>query len=318
MNHITPLPFVTADKPLDAALAIWQAGYDTIPFVPGGKKPVKGWKDPKRRAAGEAEVAATFAKPRNVALRLGAAGRLGDGQRADGPRRLVDVDLDWPEAAALAPAFLPASGFAFGYGDADSHRLYAVTGNAAVSRAAAAFKLPADVHLPGGGHGSPVELPSLHLDGRNVRLPPSSDGSGASERLLQWADGADGVPAEVEAVKLFEDVRRLAIAAVLARLWARLPGQHHALALAVAPVLLRPEVLDVAAVEHIVRHAALARWRRRSGRPRAGSAGHRQHDPHDGARHRLHGTGGLDRRWSGGVVEVLGITHCVFRRPREV
>ena len=256
----TPTPYVAAHTPRKAALAYHAAGFDPLRLVSGRKSPPSGGHPPERLADADA-VQEAFEERSNVAVRLGALGLAGHDAGAGGTSRLVDVDLDWPEAAALASRFLPGTGFRFGRGGSpDSHYLYVVAGRDAVAAAAAAFTIPDGCDLPGDGHANPLELRALANNACYVRVPPSThaedaDGTRCNPQRVAFREGADGVPAEVDAAALWADARDLALAAVLARVWPRKQGTRHFLALAVAGVLRRAG-LDVERVVRIVRAAA--------------------------------------------------------------
>jgi hypothetical protein len=133
---------------------------------------------------------------------------------------LVDVDLDTPEACAVADAFLPATGCRFGRPSApDAHRLYAVDDPPATAK----YRDPTD---PDGGDR--VMLAELRSTGTQTLIPPSVHPSGEA---IAWS--ADGDPARVDGADLVAAVGKVAAAALLARRW---PGegsrQDAALALA--------------------------------------------------------------------------------------
>jgi Primase C terminal 2 (PriCT-2)/Bifunctional DNA primase/polymerase, N-terminal len=87
-------------------------GWCAVPIPPGQKKPaMPGWQN---FSAAIEDVPRLFANGENVAVRLGS--RSGE---------LVDIDLDCPEALALAGLYLPATGAEFGRpSKTRSHRLY--------------------------------------------------------------------------------------------------------------------------------------------------------------------------------------------------
>jgi hypothetical protein len=170
---------------LAAARAYLARGWQPVPIYPPrlgnertGKKPVGlAWQ--KRRFA-EPELAGAFTFGRNVGL---AQGTMSGG--------LADVDLDCPEAIALAPEILPPTPMKHGRASARlSHWWYAVTDteNRRVSRGL--------VELRGGGSQTVVP-PSLHYSG---------------ERLA-WAGPLE--PAEITWRELAAAVDRLALAAAL-------------------------------------------------------------------------------------------------------
>ena len=132
---------------------------------------------------------------------------------------LVDVDLDSPEARALAPNLLPPTQAVFGRtGAPGSHWLYQTT-PVPESRT---FRAP----------GGRVLL-ELRADRRLVMVPPSIHPSGESVR---WE--SDGEPGRVTAEALLQACARLASAVLLVRHWPA-PGSRQHAALALGGVLAR-------------------------------------------------------------------------------
>ncbi len=97
---------------IEAARAYLDRGWQPIPIPGGQKKPVlDDWVN--LRMAPDA-LGMYFGEPGNIGILLG--------EPSGG---LVDVDLDGPEAVALAPIFLPTTAACFGRGSKpDSHWLY--------------------------------------------------------------------------------------------------------------------------------------------------------------------------------------------------
>jgi len=91
----------------EAALGYARRGWAPIPLPPRTKNPNRpGW---QRERWTEDEIRAQAAKFGNVGVILG---------QPSG--NLTDIDLDCPEAIALAPHILPPTGAVFGH--ADEHR----------------------------------------------------------------------------------------------------------------------------------------------------------------------------------------------------
>lgn len=177
---------MTAPPPIPPALA----GCVFVPVAAGSKgPPPRGW--PALRL-GRDDIARHLAAGGNVALRLGAASS-----------GVVDVDLDAPEALALADLYLPDIGAMFGRASRPgSHRLYRAPG-----AVFAAFADPASGEM----------LVELRADGRDggahlTLIPPSR----ADGEARVWA-GADVLPAAVEAAALHRRVAWLAIGCLVAR-----------------------------------------------------------------------------------------------------
>jgi hypothetical protein len=157
----------------------------------------------------EAGIRANFeGVPRNVGLVLGEAS--GD---------LVDVDLDVPEAAAIAGHFLPPTLVSGRPGNPRSHYWFVSPGAGSV-----AYK-DTDGRV----------LVEIRANGRQTVVPPSVHPRG--ERIV-WYDDAGKEPAPAEAEDLERRCRLLTTAALVAR---HLPdGGRHDFAMALAGFLLRP------------------------------------------------------------------------------
>src|SRR5690348_1993132 len=95
--------------PLDAARAYRQRGLDPIPLPPRSKNPMRrGW---QHEHIADGDLVRRFHSVANVGIRTGALSA-----------HHVDVDLDTPEAVALAPRFLPLTTMIHGRaGNPDSH-----------------------------------------------------------------------------------------------------------------------------------------------------------------------------------------------------
>jgi hypothetical protein len=200
-------------------------GIAPIPVPIGSKRPVTpGW--PHLRIARE-DLSQRFAAQSNV-------GALNGEPSGD----LIDVDLDTPEALALADAFLPPTALVFGRASKPrAHRLYRTTDS-----------LPRTRRFSGLDGTMLVELLST---GTQTLWPPSTHPSG---EVVEF-DECPGEPARVDGTSLAGAVARLAACALLARHWPTEPGSRHDVANAVAGFLLRGG-LDDATVVALVEHAA--------------------------------------------------------------
>lgn len=201
-----------------------------------GKQPKaqRGWNEPEyyERVAQSPEQ---YFSPRdNVGLLVGAVSGV------------VDVDLDAPEARALASWFLPPTPCKFGRRSApNSHWLY----HPNQPMRQKTFAAPAGTNAK---EGTLVELRADSRAGKphNTMLPPSWH-SGANEQV-EWSDPT-ALPAEVEACVLEQAVRHLAAASLLCRHWAR--GKRHNLTLGAAGMLLKAGWAQ-SEVEHFIRAIA--------------------------------------------------------------
>ena len=143
-----------------------------------------------------------------------------------------DVDIDCPEALALADAFLPRTAFEFGRTSAPrSHRIHGTTSPVKTSK----FEINGETLVELRSTGSQTVGPgSQHVEsGEDVRFD------------------SDGEAATVEAAVLMASVRRLAAATLVARAWPPKPGVRHKLALALAGLLLRGGLSEAEVLQFI-------------------------------------------------------------------
>jgi putative DNA primase/helicase len=183
-------------------------GWSVLIMNPGDKESrTPGWPDHTPLDAGQYAQLETFGA--NLGLRLG-------------PSKLIDVDLDCPEAVALAGDFLPLTACFGRPGKARSHYLYTITDTG-----------PAVVKYEDIDKTVLVELRA----GRHmVMVPPSQHPNG---EYLAFEGGPGTFPEAVPMpASLPTDVRDLAIAILLGRHW---PGEgaRHDASLAAAGFLLR-------------------------------------------------------------------------------
>jgi hypothetical protein len=191
---------------LEAARQYVRRGWAVVPIPRGEKAPViTGW--PSLRLF-EQDLPQHFASGENVGIILGAASG-----------GLVDVDLDSPQAIAVANFFLPQTGLIHGRPSKPrSHCWYTCSPTPMPQR----FSDPDGTCL--------VEIRS---DGQQTIVPSSVHKSG---ELLVWH--ADEEPASVNARQLADAVAHVAAAALLANHWPVEGSRNHA-ANAVAGMLLR-------------------------------------------------------------------------------
>ena len=206
-----------------AALDYRKRGCSPICIQVGEKGPkTKGWQNLRHN---EHDIPTVFGRVCNIGLMLG-----------EPSGWLIDADFDCQEAVALAPLFLPATGWMSGRkSKRKSHWWYI-----AEVRKTTTYKYEG---------GMLVELRSTRLQ---TVVPPSLHPSG--ERY-EW-DEYDQ-PARVDAVELSRAVAYLAAAALLARNWPRGEGSRQSVALAISGYLLRGG-LPQEVVEKIVQAAAHA------------------------------------------------------------
>lgn len=197
---------MTPNPVLLAALAYVAERYRVVPIPPGKKGPIiPGWQN-LRLTAGD--LALHFDPPCNIGI-----------QTCEG---LVDVDLDSPEARALAPYFLPPTDRICGRpGSPASHWFYRCDPEPAPARFADPTKTV-------DGRAMLVELRAA---GQQTMVPPSIHPSGEH---VTWSK--EGSPAIEHGGILRQCVGKLAAAALVARHWQD-SGSRHEMALAVAGAL---------------------------------------------------------------------------------
>jgi len=210
MSTTTAMPQTPPQPPLEIASDYFSRGWQPIPVAYKGKNPIagKGWQNQRLT---EEDLPNHFnGKQCNIGVMLG------------DPSKLIDVDLDCPEALGLADGYLPDTGAVFGRKSSpSSHRLYeGVTETAQ-------FKDPVDGN-------SLVELRSNSSKGtpHQTVFPGSIHTSGED---IEWV--SDSEPATVDVVALKTSVRRLAAASLLSKHWPQ--GSRHDAALALAGALRR-------------------------------------------------------------------------------
>jgi P4 family phage/plasmid primase-like protien len=196
----------TANPVLLAAIGYVAEQYRVVPIPPAKKGPIiAGWQN-LRLTAGDMEL--YFETACNIGI-----------QTCEG---LVDIDLDSPEARALAPHFLPPTDRICGRpGSPNSHWFYRCDPTPEPARFADPTKTV-------DGRAMLVELRST---GQQTMVPPSLHPSGEH---VAWTK--EGQPAIEHGGVLHQYVGKLAAAALIARHWND-TGSRHELAMAVAGAL---------------------------------------------------------------------------------
>jgi hypothetical protein len=220
-------PFANLHDAATAALVYSQNGFDVIPVPPKSKVPSIDW---QKFLCPPETVATAFAGNANIAIK--------NGQPSG---NLVDLDLDSPEALALAPKFLPETACIFGHQSKQaSHRIYRTD------------EPIETLQRPGvNGKGSKMLLEARSTNSLTV-FPPSIHPSGEK---IQFEAGKAGLPTLVAAGSLLHKTNLLATTALIAQVWPKVSGMRHNLALALSGGLLRYGVpVDVA--KHIIVSAA--------------------------------------------------------------
>jgi len=175
----------------------------TLPLEPKSKIPPKGlpWKE---RTFDDVNIASDFNDSRNIGVILG--------EKSSG---LVDIDLDCPEALAIADICLPETGLIFGRASTpQSHWIYLVEECGGTKQ----FQSSGTIVEYRANGGYTVFPPSIHETGE------------------QYAFHIQGEPARIEKAVLMKAVSELAAAAMLAQEWKE--GIRHNASLALAGGLL--------------------------------------------------------------------------------
>ncbi|MBF0340084.1 MAG: bifunctional DNA primase/polymerase [Magnetococcales bacterium] len=209
----TDQPFNGISTAKDMALTCLEQGIAVIPISKGSKHPTsKGWTYTK---VTKEQVSELFPDGSNIGILLGAPSN-----------GIVDIDLDSPEAVALAPAFLPSTACMFGRAsNPRSHYLYQADGDTKTTK----FQIQEA--------GAPRMLLEVRSTKSVTMVPPSVHPNGEKSRFEK---GKAGLPSKVQAQYLIRCVTMLAIASTLARVWPH-NGSHcrNDLSLAVAGGLIR-------------------------------------------------------------------------------
>ena len=202
-----------------AATAYARTGLYTVPIPTRAKAPtLKGWTELRIRPS---DVGSYFhdGRHQNVGVLLGPSG-------------LVDIDLDCPEAIALAPLFLPPTRTFGRRSKRRSHYIFRVLDRRTTDR----FQIPSPA-----GPVTLVEYRDSSKTGAPAQtvFPPSIH---KTDEPIEW-EGDRGKPfTDMRADDLYDRVSMLAGTAALVRLWPRESGGRHVLAGALGAVLARSAV----------------------------------------------------------------------------
>ena len=182
------------------------SGYTPIPVDKGQKAPsLRGW---TKLRISKNEVNEYFDEPGNVGILLGKPSR-----------GLVDVDLDAPEAVAIAESFLPVTEMTHGRKSKPSSHYWYRVGNA-----------PTPQKYTDTDGTCLVEVRST---GQQTLVPPSVHPSGEK---LEWEKG--GPPKKIKVEKLTRSVALVAAAALVMRHYPA-AGSRNDFTLALAGFLLK-------------------------------------------------------------------------------
>jgi hypothetical protein len=247
-------PSDIANDPLTIARNYLERGWNPIPVSRRTKKPIgKEWQH--RRLDGETVAKAFNRADMNVGVQ---SGPMSNG--------LTDVDLDCREAVAIGAMLLPESNNVFGCASKPrSHWLYSTNLADKIPRACLQFKdidgtMMLELKIGGGGKGTQSVFPgSTHTSGE----------------AIAWDQ--DGQLATLEDDQLLRQVRRLAVAVMLARHWPE-EGARHDAALTVGGLLARAGLNEDATALMLEAIATAAGDEQAADRAQAGRDAVRQHD----------------------------------------
>jgi hypothetical protein len=247
---------VTA-TPLDIALNYIQRGWNPVPIPLRAKKP-DGARWQQRVITAETAPRYFNGGPKNIGVMQGPSSG-----------GLNDVDLDCPEAIALAPHILPRTDAVFGRASKRrSHYLYRTDLASKLQSATEPFKDPTRLKSGDAGIRKTAMLVELRTGGGSKGAQTVFPGSvHESGEAIEWE--LNGEPAVVDGDDLLVRVRKLAAYSLLVRYWPRMPGNtpnRHDCALALGGFLARTG--ETAAViketaELITRTAGDPDWRDR-------------------------------------------------------
>jgi hypothetical protein len=203
---------------LDTAKSYIQRGWNPTP-IPFKSKipPGEEW---QKRIIDNSNVGKFFnGQPQNVGVIMGPSSG-----------GLVDVDLDCPEAIAIAPFILPKTGAIFGRPSARmAHWLYRTDLARTAEKSSIRLRDPS---RPIDG----VTLVELRIGGdkgAQTVFPGSTHESG---EVISWEDA--GEPAATDGAELIKQVKLIAVGALFIRYWPGLGARHDA-ALAVGGFMAR-------------------------------------------------------------------------------
>ena len=188
--------------PLAIARAYLKRGWNPIPLPYGAKSPTDNeW---QRIKITETNVHEYFnSDKQNIGVQLG--------PKSNG---LADVDLDCPEAIALARHLLPSTEAIFGRKSKPAaHYLYRVTDperKAKIGYLDEKGEMICELRLGGGGKGAQTMFPgSIHPDGE----------------LVEWDN--EGEPTEIACAALDRVCQKIAVGTLLMRHWPLQKGRHE-------------------------------------------------------------------------------------------
>ena len=201
-------------------------GWRPIP-IPGGKKAPnrKGW---QHEVIERQDIPRVFGGNQNIGILLG-----------EPSGNLIDIDIDAPEALAVAKTFLPQTQRIHGRpGSPNSHWWYVCTP-----------LLPYEKFVAPDG----ICLIEIRSTGQQTVVPPSTHPSG---EVLEWH--LEGEAASVEPIELYRAVAKIAACSLLAKFWPK-PGRRNDAALALSGFLLRASWAESEVTKFVIEAARAAK-----------------------------------------------------------
>jgi P4 family phage/plasmid primase-like protien len=201
-NDLTPHIYSPPSTTLEAVHAFRERGWVPIPVEPRGKLPKRrGWPQSTLETPTD-----DFSDDTNIAINLG---------KPSGG--LVDIDLDSPEAEALAGFFLPETGLKFGRAsNPNCHWLYGASDCGSIEK----YQFDGEVFV------------EIRANGANTVFPPSVYEDGEKREFSSYTD-----PTPIGFTDLRSCAGKLAAASLLVGKWQE--GVRHDATLALAGTLAR-------------------------------------------------------------------------------
>jgi putative DNA primase/helicase len=216
-----------------AAQALQERRIMPLPVPFGKKNPNRpGWENERHNGDNRG-----FRKERvNIGMRLG---HIVDDAGHVLTDKFLDVDLDCPEAVAVAPYFLPPTGMIWGRNsNPRSHYGYRLTS----LEGARTVQTFADPLRRGRGTGEKRDAGIVEIRFSGHTLAPGSvNAEGECEEPVRWELDGNGDPGELDFAVILAAVARLYAAALIARYWDE--GIRHNATLPLAGMLSRGEML---------------------------------------------------------------------------
>jgi hypothetical protein len=211
---------------IDIALGYVDRGWNPVPYARKKKGPTtSGW---GQIIVSDTNVHDHFnGGDQNIGLMMG-----------ETSHGLTDVDLDAPEALAVAPYLLPPTPAMFGRASKRcAHLLYYTDLAAQLDRAVEPFDDPIRLEVAKKNPNVKARVVELRTGGRGKAAQTMAPGSVHPDgEAVAWESGCDGEPRTIDGKALLRAVREVAAAALIVRYW---PAARHETALTLGGFLAR-------------------------------------------------------------------------------